>query len=327
MDKLIVILVGLLPFSQAPAQAAERGQEPYPVRPLRIVVPSAPAGGTDIVARLIGQGLTERLQQPVVIDNRGGAGGIPAIGSVARGSTPDGYTLMVASNGHLTFGPALYRNLPYDAQKDLAPIMRLANQPFVVATSMALGALTLKDFIALAKNRPGAISYGSGGSGSATHLGTEMLQSAAGIRMLHVPYKGSGVATTALMSNEIQVLLVGLATVLPQISSGRLRGLGVTTVKRSAAAPEMPTVAEAGLPGFEFDVWYGLVAPALTPPAVIARLYRETSALMEQNALRERFTAAGLEPLGGTPEAFAQRVRLELPKWREVVRTANIRAD
>jgi tripartite-type tricarboxylate transporter receptor subunit TctC len=234
---------------------------------------------------------------------------------------------MVASNGHLTFGPALYRNLPYDAQKDLAPIMRLANQPFVVATSMALGALTLKDFIALAKTRPGAISYGSGGSGSATHLGTEMLQSAAGIRMLHVPYKGSGVATTALMSNEIQVLLVGLATVLPQISSGRLRGLGVTTVKRSAAAPEMPTVAEAGLPGFEFDVWYGLVAPALTPPAVIARLYRETSALMEQNALRERFTAAGLEPLGGTPEAFAQRVRLELPKWREVVRTANIRAD
>jgi tripartite-type tricarboxylate transporter receptor subunit TctC len=154
-----------------------------------------------------------------------------------------------------------------------------------------------------------------------------MLQSAAGIRMLHVPYKGSGVATTALMSNEIQVLLVGLATVLPQISSGRLRGLGVTTVKRSAAAPEMPTVAEAGLPGFEFDVWYGLVAPALTPPAVIARLYRETSALMEQSALRERFTAAGLEPLGGTPEAFAQRVRLELPKWREVVRTANIRAD
>jgi tripartite-type tricarboxylate transporter receptor subunit TctC len=302
-------------------------QGDFPSRPLRIVVPSAPAGGTDIVARLIAQGLTERLQQSVVVDNRGGAGGIPAVGTVAKSTTPDGYTLMVASNGHLTFGPALYRNLPYDPQKDLAPVMMLASQPFVVATSAALPAATLKEFIALAKAKPGAITYGSGGSGSATHLGTAMLESLAGISLLHVPYKGSGIATTALMTNEIQVLLVGLATVLPQMAAGRLKVLGVTTVKRSPAAPEIPTVAEAGVPGYEFDVWYGMVAPAATPRAVISRLHREVFALMERPALRERFAGAGLEPLRGTPEEFAARMRLELPKWREVVRTANIRAE
>ena len=169
------------------AACAAQAQNDFPSRPLRIVVPSAPGGGTDIVARLIGQGLNDRLRQPVVVDNRGGAGGMPAVGTVARGTTPDGYTLMVASNGHLTFGPALYRNLPFDAQKDLAPIMRLAIQPFVVATSAALPATTLKELIALAKAKPGSISYGSGGSGSATHLGTEMLLSMGGINLLHVP--------------------------------------------------------------------------------------------------------------------------------------------
>ena len=309
------------------AAAAAQLPEDFPSRPLRIVVPSAPAGGTDIVARLIGQGLTDRLRQSVVVDNRGGAGGIPAVGAVAKAATPDGYTLMVASNGHLTFGPALYPNLPYDPQKDLAPIMLLANQPFVVAASPALPAATLKEFIALAKARPGGITYGSGGSGSATHLGTELLQSSAGISLMHVPYKGSGVATGALMANEIQILLVGLATVLPQMAAGRLKALGVTTARRSPAAPDLPTVAEAGLPGFEFDVWYGLLAPAATPRAVIAKLYAETAYLMEQAVLRERFAAAGLEPLRGTPEEFAARMRRELPKWREVVKTANIRTD
>jgi tripartite-type tricarboxylate transporter receptor subunit TctC len=306
---------------------AAQAQSDFPARPLRIVVPSAPGGGTDIVARLIAQGLIDRLGQPVVVDNRGGAGGMPAVGAVARATTPDGYTLMVASNGHLTFGPALYRNLPFDAQKDLAPVMRLAIQPFVVATGSALPVTTLKELIALAKTKPGTISYGSGGSGSATHLGTEMLLSMGGISLLHVPYKGSGPATTALMTNEIQVLLVGIATVLPQMAAGRLRILGVTTTTRSAAAPEIPTVAEAGLPGFDFGVWYGLVAPAATPRPVLARLHREVYSLMEQPALRERFTGAGLEPLRGSAEEFAASMQRELARWREVVKTASIRAD
>ena len=309
------------------AAFAAQAQNDFPSRPLRIVVPSAPGGGTDIVARLIAQGLNDRLRQPVVVDNRGGAGGMPAIGSVARASTPDGYTLMVASNGHLTFGPALYRNLPFDAQKDLAPIMRLAIQPFVVATSAALPATTLKELIALAKAKPGSIFYGSGGSGSATHLGTEMLLSMGGINLLHVPYKGSGPATTALMANEIQVLLVGIATVLPQMAAGRLKVLGVTTTTRSSAAPEIPTVAEAGLPGFDFGVWYGLVAPASAPKAVLTRLHREVFALMEQPVLRERFSGAGLEPLRGSVEEFAGSMQRELARWREVVKTADIRAD
>ena len=316
------ILAALL-FVACAAQA----QDDFPSRPLRIVVPSAPGGGTDIVARLIAQGLNDRLRQPVVVDNRGGAGGMPAVGTVARASTPDGYTLMVASNGHLTFGPALYRNLPFDAQKDLAPVMRLAIQPFVVATSAALPATTLKELIALAKAKPGSIFYGSGGSGSATHLGTEMLLSMGGINLLHVPYKGSGPATTALMTNEIQVLLVGIATVLPQMAAGRLKVLGVTTTTRSSAAPEIPTVAEAGLPGFDFGVWYGLVAPAATPKAVLTRLHREVFALMEQPVLRERFSGAGLEPLRGSVEEFAGSMQRELARWREVVKTADIRAD
>ena len=313
------------------AACAAQAQNDFPSRPLRIVVPSAPGGGTDIVARLIAQGLNDRLRHPVVVDNRGGAGGMPAVGTVARGTTPDGYTLMVASNGHLTFGPALYRNLPFDAQKDLAPVMRLAIQPFVVATSAALPATTLKELIALAKAKPGSISYGSGGSGSATHLGTEMLLSMGGIDLLHVPYKGSGPATTALMANEIQVLLVGIATVLPQMAAGRLKVLGVTTTTRSSAAPDIPTVAEAGLPGFDFGVWYGLVAPAATPKPkpkpVLARLHREVFALMEQPVLRERFSGAGLEPLRGSVEEFAGSMQRELARWREVVKTADIRAD
>jgi tripartite-type tricarboxylate transporter receptor subunit TctC len=252
---------------------------------------------------------------------------MPAVGTVARATTPDGYTLMVASNGHLTFGPALYSNLPFDSQKDLAPIMRLAIQPFVVATTAALPVTTLKELIALAKARPGSISYGSGGSGSATHLGTEMLVSMGGINLLHVPYKGSGPATAALMANEIQVLLVGIATVLPQMAAGRLKVLGVTTTTRSSAAPEIPTVAEAGLPGFDFGVWYGMVAPAATPKPVLARLHREVFALMEQPALRERFSSAGLEPLRGSVDEFAASIQRELARWREVVKTAGIRAD
>lgn len=319
--RAIVWCAGALLSAGAGAQAD------YPARPLRIVVPSAPGGGTDIVARLAAQGLTDRLRQPVVVENRGGAGGMPAVTAVARATTPDGYTLMVASNGHLTFGPALYTNLAFDPQKDLAPVMRLAIQPFVVATSAALPVTTLKELIALAKTRPGAISYGSGGSGSATHLGTEMLLSMGGIHLLHVPYKGSGPATAALMANEIQVLLVGIATVLPQMAAGRLRVLGVTTPRRSAAAPDIPTVAEAGLAGFDFGVWYGMVVPAATPQAAVLRLHRELDALMEQPALRERFSGAGLEPLRGTPAEFAASMRGELQRWREVVKTANIRAD
>ena len=307
--------------------ATAHAQNDYPSRPLRIVVPSAPGGGTDIVARLIAQGLTDRLRQSVVVDNRGGAGGMPAVGAVARATTPDGYTLMVASNGHLTFGPALYSNLPFDPQKDLAPVMRLAIQPFVVATNATLPVATLKELIALAKAKPGAISYGSGGSGSATHLGTEMLLSMAGINVLHVPYKGSGPATSALMANEIQMLLVGIATVLPQMAAGRLKVLGVTTTTRSSVAPDIPTVAEAGLPGFDFGVWYGMVAPAATPKPALSRLHREVYSLMDQPSLRERFSGAGLEPLRGTPEEFAARMRSELQRWREVVKTANIRAD
>jgi tripartite-type tricarboxylate transporter receptor subunit TctC len=296
----------------------------YPNKPIRLVVPAAPGGGTDIVARLLGLGLTDAWRVAIVIDNRGGAGGVPAIGLVAKQSAADGYTLLVGSNGHLTFGPALYKRLPYDPRTDFAPISLLADQPFVVVVHPSLPAKSIGDLIALAKKSPGKITYGSGGSGSAPHLGAALLQVAGGMSMLHVPYKGSGLAIGALMSGEIQVLVLGLATVLPLASSGKLRSLAVTTAKRSRAAPDIPTVAESGLPGFDFDVWYGVAAPAGTPREIIAKLNREIARLIKSPALSERYAAAGLEPISNTPEQFAAQIRREIAKWQKVVKDANI---
>src|SRR4051812_11624368 len=243
----------------------------YPSKPIRMVVPSAPGGGTDIVARLIAQGLQESWGQTVVVDNRGGAGGIPGVTMVAKNSAPDGYTMCLGSNGHLSFAPAIHPNLAFDPQKDLAPVSLAANQAFVVAVSAAVPATSIQDLIALAKKRPGTLSYGSGGTGTSSHLGTELFQLKAGISLLHVPYKGTGPGMTALLGGEIQVLLVGLATVLPYVraKNDKVKVLAVSGAKRAAAAPELPTVAESGVPGFSFDVWYGLVFPGGTPRAIV----------------------------------------------------------
>ena len=237
----------------------------YPTKPIRLVVPSAPGGGTDIIARLIAQGLSDAWRQTVVVDNRGGAGGVAGVTIVAKQSAADGYTMLLGSVGHLSFLPAVRTNLGYDPQKDLTPISLAAVQPFLVAASLSLPASSIKELITQAKSQPGTIRYGSGGSGSASHLGIELLQLTAGISMLHVPYKGSNPAITALMGGEIQIALAGLATVLPHAKAGRLKALAVTGAKRARIAPEVPTVAEAGVPGYEFDVWYGLVFPGGTP--------------------------------------------------------------
>ena len=299
----------------------------YPNKPIRLVVPSAPGGGTDIVARLIAQGLTESWGQTVVVDNRGGAGGMVGVTTVARGSAPDGYTMLLGSVGHLSFAPALRRKLEFDPQKDLTPITLVANQPFVVATTQSLPVSSMKELIALAKSRPGTLSYGSGGSGTASHLGTELLQLTAGITLLHVPYKGTGPGLAALMSGEIQVLLVGLSAVLPHVKSNKLKALGVTGARRSHAAPEMPTVAEGGVPGFEFDVWYGMMFPGGTPRMIVTKANVEIVNLLKSTVLSERYSAGGMEPLSSTPEEFADRITRELPRWQRVVREANIRVE
>ena len=301
----------------------------YPTKPIRLVVPSAPGGGTDIVARLIGQGLQDAWGQTIVVDNRGGAGGIPGVTTVAKHSAPDGYTMLLGSNGHISFAPAVRPNLAFDPQKDLTPVSMVATQPFVWVVSPSVPVASMKEFIAFAKGKPGALRYGSGGVGTASHLGTELLQLTGGIKLDHVPYKGTGPGMTALLGGEIQVLLVGLATVLPYVKakSDRLKVLAVTSAKRAAVAPEIPTIAESALPGFQFDVWYGMVFPGGTPRAIVAKANAEIVKLLNTPVIRERFTAVGLEPSPSTPEEFRDLLRREIPIWHKVAKQANIRID
>ena len=319
----------VLPLAFACAQPAAAADAAYPVRPIRIVVPSAPGGGTDIVARLVAQSLQERWGQTLVVDNRGGAGGIPAVSMVAKNTAPDGYTMCVGSNGHLSFAPAIHRHLSFDPQKDLTPVSLAANQPFVVAAGAGVPASSLHELIALAKAKPGSLRYGSGGTGTSSHLGTELFQLRSGASLLHVPYKGTGPGMTALLGGEIQVLLVGLATVLPYLKgkSEKLKVFAVTGAQRAAAAPEIPTVAESGVPGFAFDVWYGLVFPGGTPRAIVLKTNAALREVLAAPALRERFAAGGLEPLSSTPEEFRDRIRSEVPRWKEVARQAKIQLD
>jgi tripartite-type tricarboxylate transporter receptor subunit TctC len=305
-----------------PAAAAD-----YPAKPIRLVVPSAPGGGTDIIARLIAQGLSDSWHQTVVVDNRGGAGGVAGVTIVAKQSAADGYTMLLGSVGHLSFLPAVRSNLGYDARKDLTPISLAAVQPFLVAASLSLPANSIKELVAQAKSRPGTIRYGSGGSGSASHLGIALMEITAGFSMLHVPYKGSNPAITALMGGEIQIAIAGLATVLPHARAGRLKALAVTGAKRARIAPEVPTVAESGIPGYAFDVWYGLVFPGGTPRAIVQKTNAEVVRLLQHPDVSKRFANAGVEPQTSTPEAFAALLAREATTWGKIVKEANIRVD
>ena len=311
------------------ALAAQAAADAWPSRPIRIVVPSAPGGGTDIVARLVAQALQERWGQTLVVDNRGGAGGLPAVAMVAKNSAPDGYTMCVGSNGHLSFAPAIHRHLSFDPQKDLTPVSLAANQPFVVAAAAGVPAASMQELIALAKAKPGSLRYGSGGTGTSSHLGTELLQLRSGMSLLHVPYKGTGPGLTALLGGEIQVLLVGLATVLPYVrsKSDKVKVFAVTGSQRSAVAPEIPTVAESGVPGFSFDVSYGVVFPGGTPRAIVQKTNAELRNVLAAPSLKERYAAGGLEPVYTTPEAFRDLINKEVPRWKEVARQAKIKID
>ncbi|MEO7729273.1 MAG: tripartite tricarboxylate transporter substrate binding protein [Burkholderiales bacterium] len=325
-----VIALTLILTGAARAQAAAPARTTtgdYPTKPVRMIVPSAPGGGTDIVARVIAQGLSEAWGQTVVVDNRGGAGGTAGVTVAAKASAPDGYTLLLGSNGHLSFAPAVNRHLPYDPQKDLAPVSLVAQQPFVAGVFAGLPVNSMKEFIAYAKSRPGALSYGSGGSGSASHLGTELLQLIAGFKMLHVPYKGTGPGVAALLSGEIQFLLAGIATIMPHSRSGKLKALAVTGATRSKAAPDVPTVAEAGVAGYEFVVWYGVMAPGGTPAPIIAKINAEIARILRSPATSERYAAAGLDPVSNSPAEFAALLKQEIPKWQLVVKAANIHVD
>jgi tripartite-type tricarboxylate transporter receptor subunit TctC len=297
----------------------------YPTKPIRLIVPFAPGGGTDIIARLVGLDMTESMGQAVVIDNRGGSGGVVGVNLVAK-ADPDGYTMGLCSLG-FSYAPALYAKLPYDTEKDFAPISVVATQPFVYTAHPSLAATNMKELIALAKAKPGQINYGSGGAGGAAHLGTELLKHMTGIQMTHVPYKGTGPALSAMIGGEIQIQLIGVSSVVPHMKSGRLRVLAVSGAKRSAALPDAPTVIESGIPGYVFDVWYGMLLPAKTPRVLVTRLNTEINRALKNPALAQRFAAAGLDTAGGTAEAFESLIRSEIPKWRKVVAAANIRVE
>lgn len=320
-----LVFAGLMAAGAALGAQKSPTAADYPNKPIRMIVPFAPGGGTDIIGRLLAQELGQAWGQTVVVDNRGGGGGTLGANLAAK-ATPDGYTMVLASLG-LSYAPALYSKLPFDPLKDLAPVSLVATQPFVYVVVPALGVNSMKDLIALAKTKPGQIRYGSGGAGGSSHLGTELLRTMTGIDIVHVPYKGTGPALTAMLSGEIQMQLIGISSVVPHLKSGRMRALAVSGAKRSAAAPDVPTVAESGVPGYAFDVWYGMLFPAGTPRAIIGRTNAEINRALKSPALAQRFAGVGVEPAGTTPEEFAKMLQSEIAKWRKVVAAANIRLE
>jgi len=312
-------------LAAAPVAAQKAPPPDYPTKPIRMIVPFAPGGGTDIIGRLVAQELGQAWGQTVVVDNRGGGGGTIGANLAAR-ATPDGYTMVLCSLG-ISYAPALYAKLPFDPVKDFAPISLVATQPFVYVVVPSLGVSSMKDLIALAKAKPGQLRYGSGGAGGSSHLGTELLRTMTGTDIVHVPYKGTGPALTAMLSGEIQMQLIGISSVVPHMKSGRMRALAVSGAKRSTAAPDVPTVAESGVPGYVFDVWYGMLFPAGTPRALVAKSNAEINRVLKAPALAQRFAGVGVEPAGTTPDAFASMLKAEITKWKKVVAEANIRIE
>lgn len=297
----------------------------YPARPIRAVVPFAPGGAVDIVARMTGQHLGERLGQPIVVDNRGGAGGTIGTDMVAK-ARPDGYTLLIGSMG-VAVNAVLYPKLTYDTLKDLAPVTMLAEQPNIVVVHPSVPAKSIRDLVALAKAKPHEITYASGGVGSNSHFATVLFTMMAKVDMLHVPFKGLGPAITALVGGEVQMAVSNVSTALPHVKSGRLRLLAVTTKKRFPLFPEVPTVDESGVRGYESSGWYAMWAPAATPPAILAKLNAETVQALGSRTMKEQLSAQGLEAIPGTPEAFARRLRAEIEQWGKVVRATGAKPE
>ncbi len=298
----------------------------YPAKPLRMVVPFPPGGGTDLMGRMIGQKLGEAFGHNVVIDNRGGAGGSIGTENVAK-SPPDGYTIGLASVTTLSMNPLLYPKLGFDPVRDLAPIGLFATTPQIVVVHPSLPVRTLKELIAFARARPGQINYGTAGSGTSPHLSTELFRTLAGIDLVHVPYKGSSPAVTDLVGGHVSLMVNNMPTLLPLVKAGKVRALAVASRERSPVAPEVPTAAEAGFPGYEVDIWYGVVAPAGISREVVARLNAELQRAAGAADVRERLGAQGAVPAGGSAEAFGQLIRNELERWRKVVRASGARVD
>ena len=309
-----------------PAVSRTAVAQAYPSRPVRLVVPFAAGGPTDIVARLTGQWLSERLGQQFIIENRPGAGG--TIGSrLMLDAQPDGYTILMSSVSTHAIGPHLYATPPYDPMKDFTAISEVSFTPTVLMASNTLQVSTLKEFIALAKARPGKLNYGSSGVGTQFHLSGELLKQLAGIDMVHVPYKGTALVYPDLFSGQISIMFDTLSVAIPFIKAGRVKALGITGAKRAPALPEVPTIAEAGLAGFSADLWLGIWAPAKLPREITDKLSSDIAKLLKLPDVRERLAAQGMEPVGSTPAQFAEFVRRENAQWSKVVKSAGVKAE
>jgi len=306
------------------ALAAHAGAQPYPARPVRLIVGFPPGGAADILGRHAAQALTEGLGQQVVVDNRGGAGGLIATETAARANA-DGYTLLFTSIPHV-INPHLYRKVTYDAVKDFVPVVQFVAVPLMMACHPALPAKSVKELIAHAKANSGQLNYGSGGSGSSSHLAMELFKTMAGVEIVHIPYKGVGPMITDMLAGQIRLTISSAVPLSPQVKAGKLRGLAVTSPKRSPSFPDLPAIAEA-VPGYEVVNWFGILAPAGTPRAIVARVNKDLNAALGSAALRERLGSQGADVVGGTPEEFGRVIQSDFAKWAKVVKASGARVD
>jgi tripartite-type tricarboxylate transporter receptor subunit TctC len=324
MVRLLSIIVALLMV--AGTAVAQTGDAGWPDRPIRLVVPFPAGSSTDIVARIIAQKLGPRLGQQVVIENRAGASGNIGADTVAK-AAPDGYTIGIATASTHAVAASLSANLPYDPIKDFAPVSMIGSQPYVLVLYPGVPAHNLAELVALAKAKPGTLNYGSAGVASLAHLATALLASMAGVNIIHVPYKSSSQSVTDMITGRLDMQFATIAPTLPSIRAGHLRPLVISGNKRVAVLPEVPTVAESGIPGYEATLWVSFVAPSATPPTIIARLNREVNEILISSEGKEALVAQGMEPEPGPPEAVTKRIRTDIEKWRGVVAKAGIRAE
>jgi tripartite-type tricarboxylate transporter receptor subunit TctC len=322
----IAIVIVLLALSQHALAQSAPGADRYPVKVIRMIVPSAPGSGPDTMARAIGQQLTGVLGQPIVVENRGGAGGSIG-GEAAAKAPPDGYTLIMASAGSHAVNVGLYPKLAYDPIRDFAPISLVSSAPNILIIHPSLPVKSVKDLIALAKAKPGTLSFASGGNGSTAHLSGELFKMLANVNVVHVPFKGAPGAVLAVMSGEVELAFPNLPPALPQVRTGKLRAIAVTTSKRFAALPQIPTVAESGVPGYEARAWFGVLAPTGIPPSIVTRLNTEIVKIARSKDMRERLLADGAEAIGSTPEEFAVVMKTDIAKWAKVIKASGAKPD
>ncbi len=298
----------------------------FPNRPIKLIVPYSAGGSSDATARIVAEGLTARYGHQIIVENRAGAAGNIGTQAVAQ-AQPDGYTLLLGYDGTLAINPWVYAKAGFDPVKDFAPVTKVVDSTLLLIANNSLPANTLKELIAQAKSAPGSLSYGTSGIGSVPHLATELLNEKFGIDLTHVPYSGGSAAMPALMGNHIQLVYTAVGTAVAFVKSGKVKALGVSSARRSAALPEVPTFSEAGVPGFELTSWFGILAPAKTPPAIVDQLRNEIKAVIDTPAIREKLIALGLDPVGGTPAEFATQIRADLARWEPVVKRAKVRVN